>query len=95
MEIEQQYLRQNSDKDPLMEVHLYVTSAKSAADLKALNIYLSLDLIGKEDPAGCEAIDGIRQRTKHGRPNWDQVNKCLKSILSKRTSFKTAIERTF
>ena len=35
MEIEQQHLRQNSDKGHLLEFHLYVTSAKSAADLKA------------------------------------------------------------
>ncbi|CAF1117807.1 unnamed protein product [Rotaria sp. Silwood1] len=73
MEIEQQRLRQNSDKGSLLEVHLYVTSAQSQADLKALNIYLSLDLIGRENSANCDAIDGIRQRTKHGRPDWDQV----------------------
>ena len=73
MEIEQQRLRQNSDKGPLLEVHLYVTSAKSPADLKALNVYLSLDLIGRENSANCDAIDRIRQRTKHGRPDWDQV----------------------
>ncbi len=75
MEIEQQRLRQNSDKGPLLEVHLYVTSAKSPADLKALNVYLSLDLIGRENSANCQAIDGIRQRTKHGRPDWEQVIK--------------------
>ncbi|CAF1166761.1 unnamed protein product [Adineta ricciae] len=73
MEIEQQRLRQNSDKGPLLEVHLYVTSAQSPADLKALNVYLSLDLIGRENSANCDAIDGLRQRTKHGRPNWEQV----------------------
>lgn len=75
MEIEQQRLRQTSDKGPLLEVHLYVTSAQSAADLKALNVYLSLDLIGRENSANCDAIDGIRQRTKHGRPDWEQVTK--------------------
>jgi len=74
MEIEQQHLRQNSDKGPLLlDVHLYVTSAKSAADLKALNVYLSLDLIGRENAENIDAIDRIRERTKHGRPNWDQV----------------------
>ncbi|CAF4492269.1 unnamed protein product, partial [Rotaria sp. Silwood2] len=73
MEIEQQRLRQNSDKGSLLEVHLYVTSAQSQADLKALNVYLSLDLIGRENSANCDAVDGIRQRTKHGRPDWDQV----------------------
>ncbi len=75
IEIEQQHLRQNSDKGPLLEVHLYVTSAKSAADLKALNIYLSLDLIGRENAENVDAIDRIRQRTKHGRPDWDQVKR--------------------
>ena len=74
MEIEQQRLRQNSDKGPLLEVHLYVTSARSPADLKALNVYLSLDLIGRENSAYSDTIDGMRQRTKHGRPDWDQVN---------------------
>ncbi|CAF2124187.1 unnamed protein product [Rotaria magnacalcarata] len=73
MEIEQQRLRQISDKGSLLEFHLYVTSAQSQADLKALNIYLSLDLIGRENSANCDAIDGLRQRTKHGRPDWDQV----------------------
>jgi hypothetical protein len=73
MEIEQQLLRQNSDEGPLLEVHLYVTSAQSPADLKALNVYLSLDLIGRENSASCNAIDELRQRTKHGRPDWEQV----------------------
>lgn len=73
MEIEQQRLRQTSDKGPLLEVHLYVTSAQSPADLKALNVYLSLDLVGRENAANCNAIDGLRQRTKHGRPDWEQV----------------------
>ena len=73
MEIEQARLRQTSDKGSLLEVHLYVTSAKSPADLKALNVYLSLDLIGRENSSYCNAIDGIRQRTRHGRPDWDQV----------------------
>lgn len=73
MEIEQERLRQTSDKGALLEVHLYVTSAKSAADLKALNVYLSLDLIGRENSSRSDAIDGIRQRTRHGRPDWDQV----------------------
>lgn len=73
MEIEQQRLKHNSDKGSLLEVHLYVTSAQSPADLKALNIYLSLDLIGRENSSDWDAIEGIRQRTKHGRPDWDQV----------------------
>jgi len=73
IEIEQQHLRQNSDKGFLLEVHLYVTSAKSVADLKALNVYLSLDLIGRENAENVHAIDRIRHRTKHGRPDWDRV----------------------
>ena len=77
MEIEQQRLRQNSDKESLLEVHLYVTSAQSPADLKVLNIYLSLDLIGRENSANFDTIDGIQQRTKHGRPDWDQVKKIV------------------
>jgi hypothetical protein len=91
MEIEQQRLRQNSDKGPLLEVHLYVTSAKSVADLKALNVYLSLDLIGRENAANCDAIDGIRQRTKHGRPDWDQVKNLFfrKTPSAKKNSFSS------
>jgi hypothetical protein len=74
MEIEQQHLKRTSDDGCLLEVHLYVTSATSPADLKALNVYLSLNLNGRESSAHCcDAIDGIRQRTKHGRPDWDQV----------------------
>lgn len=80
MEIEQGHLHHNSDKDLLLNVHLYVTSAKSAADLKALNVYLSLDLIGKENAENIHAIDRIRQRTRHGRPNWDQVKSKEKMI---------------
>ncbi|CAF1293744.1 unnamed protein product [Adineta ricciae] len=83
MEIEQQHLQQNSDKGPLLEVHLYVTSAKSAADLKALNVYLSLDLIGRENTTNCDAVDGLRQRTKHGRPDWDQVMKLIQQVSRK------------
>lgn len=93
MEIEQQRLRQNSDKGPLLEVHLYVTSAQSAADLKALNVYLSLDLIGRENPANCQAIDGLRQRTKHGRPDWEQVRTSFsrkKISLQRQSSFRSS-----
>lgn len=74
MEIEQQRLKQNPDENSLLDVHLYVTSAKSPSDLKALNVYLSLDLIGRENSIYTDAIDGIRSRTNHGRPDWDQVN---------------------
>jgi hypothetical protein len=93
MEIEQQHLRQNSDKGLLLAVHLYVTSAKSAADLKALNVYLSLDLIGRENATSCDAVDRIRQRTKHGRPDWDQVK--IVSFLNHMSKYDFIISHLF
>ncbi|CAF0823796.1 unnamed protein product [Didymodactylos carnosus] len=75
MEIEQKRLRAGEHEDPLLEVHLYVTSARRLSDLKALNVYLSLDLVEHKENNrdNWDAVDGIRRRTKHGRPDWDQV----------------------
>ena len=48
-----------------------MTSAKRQSDLKSISLHLSLDaLYSKEDNS---LIDGLRKRTRYGRPNWDIV----------------------
>lgn len=66
MEIEQRKHNQN-----FLETHLYVTSAKRQSDMKTINLHLTLDAIFSQEESSL--IDGLRQRSHSGRPNWDIV----------------------
>ncbi len=54
-----------------LEMHMYMTSALSKNDIKAIGLQMALDLIHKKDKK--DLITGLRTRTQTGRPDWDKV----------------------
>ncbi|XP_063962617.1 NADPH oxidase 5-like [Lytechinus pictus] len=54
-----------------LDVHLYMTSALSPSDMKAIGLHVALDLIHKKNKR--DTITGLMTRTQPGRPNWDEV----------------------
>lgn len=48
-----------------------MTSAKRQSDLKSISLHLTLDAIYSQEEN--HMIDGLRKRTRYGRPNWDIV----------------------
>ena len=72
MEMEQMKQRMS---ELFLETHLYVTSAKRQSDLRSINLHMTLDAIYSKEESSL--LDGLRQRTHHGRPNWDVVLQAL------------------
>lgn len=73
IEIEQ---RKNDDDCPLfLETHLYVTSARRQSDLRTIGLHITMDAILSQEESNL--INGLKQRTHYGRPNWDIVMQSL------------------
>ena len=53
-------------------MHMYMTSALSKTDMKAIGLQMALDLIHKKEKR--DLITGLKTRTQAGRPNWNEVN---------------------
>jgi len=51
---------------------MYMTSALSKTDMKAIGLQMALDLIHKKEKR--DLITGLKTRTQAGRPNWNQVS---------------------
>lgn len=75
MEIEQ---RKNGDNPLFLETHLYVTSARRQSDLRTIGLHITLDAILSKEES--DLVNGLKQRTHYGRPNWDIV---LQSLIRK------------
>ncbi|XP_055516942.1 NADPH oxidase 5 [Leucoraja erinacea] len=54
-----------------LEMHMYMTSALSKNDMKALGLQMALDLLAKKEMR--DSITGLRTRTQPGRPDWSKV----------------------
>ncbi|XP_055516932.1 NADPH oxidase 5-like [Leucoraja erinacea] len=52
-------------------MHMYMTSALSKNDMKALGLQMALDLLAKKEMR--DSITGLRTRTQPGRPDWSKV----------------------
>lgn len=72
LEIEQS---EHSGFDRFLEMHMYMTSALSKTDMKAIGLQMALDLIHKKEKR--DLITGLKTRTQAGRPNWNEVNATL------------------
>ncbi|XP_071501185.1 NADPH oxidase 5-like [Diadema antillarum] len=59
-----------------LDIHLYMTSALSPSDMKAIGLHVALDLIHKKNKR--DTITGLMTRTQAGRPDWDEVFQNLK-----------------
>ena len=57
--------------DRFLEMHMYMTSALSKTDMKAIGLQMALDLIHKKEKR--DLITGLKTRTQAGRPDWDKV----------------------
>ncbi|XP_059495176.1 NADPH oxidase 5 [Stegostoma tigrinum] len=63
-----------ADEEPqgrFLEMHMYMTSALSKNDMKALGLQMALDLLAKKENR--DSITGLRTRTQPGRPDWAKV----------------------
>ncbi|XP_026504349.1 NADPH oxidase 5 [Terrapene carolina triunguis] len=63
-----------ADEEPegrFLEMHMYMTSALSKNDMKAIGLQMALDLLAKKEKR--DSITGLRTRTQPGRPDWNKV----------------------
>ncbi|KAG5273670.1 hypothetical protein AALO_G00154140 [Alosa alosa] len=63
-----------ADMEPegrFLEMHMYMTSALSKNDMKAIGLQMALDLLAKKEMR--DSITGLRTRTQPGRPEWSKV----------------------
>ncbi|XP_047452753.1 NADPH oxidase 5 [Mugil cephalus] len=63
-----------ADEEPegrFLEMHMYMTSALSKNDMKAIGLQMALDLLAKKEKR--DSITGLRTRTQPGRPEWAKV----------------------
>uniref|UniRef100_A0A3Q0SQP8 NADPH oxidase 5 n=1 Tax=Amphilophus citrinellus TaxID=61819 RepID=A0A3Q0SQP8_AMPCI len=63
-----------ADEEPegrFLEMHMYMTSALSKNDMKAIGLQMALDLLAKKEKR--DSITGLRTRTQPGRPEWGKV----------------------
>ncbi|XP_078112423.1 nuclear factor 7, brain isoform X1 [Sander vitreus] len=58
-------------KGRFLEMHMYMTSALSKNDMKAIGLQMALDLLAKKEKR--DSITGLRTRTQPGRPEWGKV----------------------
>lgn len=58
-----------------LEMHMYMTSALSKNDMKAIGLQMALDLLAKKEKR--DSITGLRTRTQPGRPEWGKVRSLL------------------
>lgn len=56
-----------------LEMHMYMTSALSKNDMKAIGLQMALDLLAKKEKR--DSITGLRTRTQPGRPEWAKVRR--------------------
>lgn len=74
--LSQMEIEQKKNGDPLfLETHLYVTSAKRQSDLRTIGLHITLDAILSQEESNL--VEGLKQRTHYGRPNWDIVMQSL------------------
>ncbi|MEQ2160065.1 hypothetical protein GOODEAATRI_029698 [Goodea atripinnis] len=63
-----------------LEMHMYMTSALSKNDMKAIGLQMALDLLAKKEEK--DSITGLRTRTQPGRPQWEKVRLHLHLFVS-------------
>ncbi|KAI0210947.1 hypothetical protein LSAT2_004288 [Lamellibrachia satsuma] len=55
----------------ILDMHLYMTAAKSAADLRGLSLQIALETMQSNEHR--DATQGLKTDIQHGRPDWDAV----------------------
>jgi len=60
----------NNDES-FLDLHMYMTSALSKSDVKAVGLQMALELMHEKENK--DVITGLKSRTNAGRPNWKEV----------------------
>ncbi|XP_062062196.1 NADPH oxidase 5 isoform X1 [Lepus europaeus] len=60
-----------AERDRLLELHMYMTSALGKNDMKAIGLQMALDLLAEKEKK--DSITGLQTRTQPGRPDWNKV----------------------
>ncbi|KAI0213700.1 NADPH oxidase 5 [Lamellibrachia satsuma] len=55
----------------ILDMHLYMTAAKSAADLRGLSLQIALETMQSHEHR--DTIQGLKTNIQHGRPDWDAI----------------------
>ena len=55
----------------ILDVHLYITAAKSDDDLRGLSLQIALETMQNNAPR--DSIKALKTNIRHGRPDWDDV----------------------
>ncbi|KAI0213699.1 NADPH oxidase 5 [Lamellibrachia satsuma] len=55
----------------ILDMHLYMTAAKSAADLRGLSLQIALETMQSNEHR--DTIQGLKTNIQHGRPDWDAI----------------------
>ena len=61
----------NRERGRFLDMHLFITSAKSKTDLKGIGLQMALELIHQKEQR--DLLTGLKTRTQPGRPNWNKV----------------------
>lgn len=70
---------------------MYMTSALSKNDMKAIGLQMALDLLAKKEKR--DSITGLRTRTQPGRPEWAKVR--MPRICCTVSRWASVLSRTF
>jgi hypothetical protein len=65
----------SSNFHQFLEMHMYMTSALKKEDVKVICLQMAIDLLHKNTQR--DVITGLKTRTEAGRPDWNEVIKCL------------------
>ncbi len=57
--------------DRFLNIHLYLTSAKTKTDLKGVGLQMALELLYQQEQH--DLLTGLHTRMQPGRPNWEKV----------------------
>ncbi|KAI0224797.1 hypothetical protein LSAT2_024210 [Lamellibrachia satsuma] len=55
----------------ILDMHLYMTAARSAADLRGLSLQIALETMQSNEHR--DTIQGLKTNIQHGRPDWDAI----------------------
>ncbi|XP_063686975.1 NADPH oxidase 5-like isoform X8 [Bolinopsis microptera] len=61
------------EKERFLDIHIYLTSALSKKDFRAVGLQYALQLMREGNPEGQDHITGLKAQTNTGRPDWDEV----------------------
>ena len=62
-----------------LDMHMYVTSVLQRTDMKAVALQMALDIMHEKEQR--DLVTGLKSRMLAGRPNWNKVQTCKRSIV--------------